>query len=98
MVPAAETACLDKSAQLLLHMVVCQSGCLLAAFESILGGGGMRPDCAGRSDLLLNVGPPKVAARFILGDSTEGGEPIEMVEVGDIGSGTGVAATDKCVL
>jgi len=55
----------------------------------------MRPDCAGRSDRLLNVGPPKVAARFILGDSTEGGEPIEMVEVGDIGSGTGVAATDK---
>lgn len=98
MVPAAGMVCLNRSAQCLLLKLIYSSGCLLAAFESILGGGGMRPDCAGRSDRLLNVGPPKVAARFILGDSIEGGEPIEIVEVGDIGSGAGVAATDECVL
>jgi hypothetical protein len=55
----------------------------------------MRPDCAGRSDRLLNVGPPKVAARLSLGESIEGGDPWDTVEVGDIGSGTGVAGTDK---
>ena len=65
---------------------------LLAAFESIRGGGGMRPVGAGRSDRLLNVGPPKVAARLIFEARLGGGESDMTVEVGDIGSGTGAAA------
>ena len=64
---------------------------LLAAFESIRGGGGMRPDCGTRSDLLLKVGPPKVAARLSFGETIEGGDSGETVEVGDMGSGTVVA-------
>jgi hypothetical protein len=51
----------------------------------------MRPDGAGRSDLLLKAGPPKVAARLSFGESIEGGDSGESVEVGDIGSGAGVA-------
>lgn len=57
----------------------------------------MRPDCGGRSDLLLKVGPPNVAARLIFGESIEGGDSGETVEVGDIGSGTVVAGTNKPV-
>jgi hypothetical protein len=64
---------------------------LFAAFESIRGGGGMRPDGAGRSDRLLNVGPPKVAARLIFEAMLGGGESDMTVEVGDIGSGTAAA-------
>lgn len=68
---------------------------LLAAFGSIRAGGGMRPGGAARSNRLLNVGPPKVAARLSLGETMEDGESVMSVEVGDIGSGTAVAKTDK---
>lgn len=88
MVLAVEMACLDKSARSLPATVVSCSACLLAAFESIRGGGGMRPDCGTRSDLLLKVGPPKVAARLSFGETIEGGDSGETVEVGDMGSGT----------
>jgi hypothetical protein len=91
MAPAIGMACLDKSAQRLPVKLLFCSACLLAAFESILGGGGMRPDCAGRSDLLLKVGPPKVAARLSFGETIDGGDSGETVEVGDIGSWTVVA-------
>jgi hypothetical protein len=91
MVPTVEMACLDESARNLSVKLVFCSACLLAAFESIRGGGGMRPDCAGWSDLLLKVGPPKVAARLSFGETKEGGDSGETVEVGDIGSGTVVA-------
>lgn len=43
----------------------------------------MRPEGVGRSDLLLNVGPPNVAARLSFGD------------LGDRGAGTGVSNVDK---
>lgn len=56
----------------------------------------MRPAGAGRSDLLLKVGPWKVAARLSLGETIEDGEPVESVEVGDMGSGT--AAAKHCKL
>jgi len=56
----------------------------------------MRPVGAGLSDLLLNVGPWKVAARLSLGETIEDGEVVESVEVGDMGSGT--AVTKHCKL
>ena len=51
----------------------------------------MRPDGTGRSDRLLNVGSPKVAARLIFEEMLGGGESDISVEVGDIGSGTATA-------
>ena len=51
----------------------------------------MRPVGAGLSDLLLNVGPWKVAARLSFGETIEEGEAVEIVEVGDMGSGTATA-------
>jgi hypothetical protein len=56
------------------------------------GGGGIRPDDAGWADLLLNVGPPNVAARFSIGEMGEMGE---VGETGDIGSATVVADGGK---
>lgn len=43
----------------------------------------MRPDGAWRSDLLLNVGPPNVAARMSFGD------------LGDVRMGAGVSECDE---
>ena len=57
-------------------------------FGSIRGGGGIRPDGGGRSDLWLNVGPPNVAARLSIGEMGEIGE---VGDVGDIGSATLIA-------
>jgi hypothetical protein len=72
-----------------MHPVFCR---LLAVFESMRGGGGIRPDGAGWSDRLLNVGPPNVAARLSIGEIGETGE---VGETGDIGSATVVAIGGK---
>ena len=48
----------------------------------------MRPVGAGRSCLLLNIGPPYVAARLSIGEI---GDIVEVGDVGDIGSATIVA-------
>lgn len=43
----------------------------------------------------MNVGPWNVAARVNLGEIVEGGESVMVVEVGDMGSGTGMARVDE---
>jgi hypothetical protein len=68
-----------------MHFVFCR---LLAVFGSMRGGGGIRPDDAGCSDLLLKVGPPYVAARLSIGEIGESGE---VGETGDIGSAAMIA-------
>jgi hypothetical protein len=63
-------------------------------FGSIRGGGGIRPGGGGRSDLLLKVGPPNVAARLSIGeigDIGDIGDVGDVGDVGDIGSATVIA-------
>jgi hypothetical protein len=87
-------ACLQKSVSKFASNHALEFCRLLAVFGSMRGGGGIRPDDAGCSDLLLKVGPPNVAARLSIGEI---GESVEVGEVGDIGSAAIVATMGEPV-